>query len=228
MIISHKHRFIFIKTQKTASTSVEIALSKFCGEHDIISSVHTDEKIRKKLGYRGPQNIRVPFSKYSKLDWLEFIYTRKRTVFYDHMAASDIMRFVDVDVWNSYYKFCFERNPYDKIISWYYWTRHLHKQNTVKEFIETGMGSKIRGFNLYTIDSIPVVDKIYKYEEMEESLKHIGDVLGLDTPIELPLERAKSHTRKDRRRYTEVLSESEAEWVSKIFAREIRYLNYDY
>lgn len=29
MIISHKNRFIFLKTEKTAGTSIEIALSKF-------------------------------------------------------------------------------------------------------------------------------------------------------------------------------------------------------
>jgi hypothetical protein len=32
MIISPAHRFIFIKTRKTAGTSMEIALAKFCGE----------------------------------------------------------------------------------------------------------------------------------------------------------------------------------------------------
>ncbi|MEL6382956.1 MAG: chondroitin 4-O-sulfotransferase, partial [Cyanobacteria bacterium J06626_18] len=31
MIISHEYKFIFLKTRKTAGTSIEIALSKFCG-----------------------------------------------------------------------------------------------------------------------------------------------------------------------------------------------------
>ena len=38
MIISHKHKFIFLKTRKTAGTSVQIALSGICDQDlDIIT-----------------------------------------------------------------------------------------------------------------------------------------------------------------------------------------------
>ena len=35
MIISHKHKFIFFKTRKTAGTSLQIALSEFCEDGDV-------------------------------------------------------------------------------------------------------------------------------------------------------------------------------------------------
>ena len=54
MIVSHRHRFIFIKTRKTAGTSIEIALSAHCGPDDIMSPISKeDEKASgKKKGTR--------------------------------------------------------------------------------------------------------------------------------------------------------------------------------
>ena len=67
MIVSHRHRFIFIKTRKTASTSIEIALSQFCGPEDIITPIHPDdEAIRRSLGYPGPQNFLMQPGRYSR------------------------------------------------------------------------------------------------------------------------------------------------------------------
>ena len=39
MIISHRHKFIFLKAQKVAGTSVEVALAQHCGEDDIVTSI---------------------------------------------------------------------------------------------------------------------------------------------------------------------------------------------
>ena len=65
MIISHKHKFIFLKTVKTAGTSIEIALSKYCGPDDIITPASPEDEItRSELGYPGPQNCFSPIRKY--------------------------------------------------------------------------------------------------------------------------------------------------------------------
>ena len=39
MIISHARSFIFIKTRKTAGTSVEVYLSQHCGPEDVITPI---------------------------------------------------------------------------------------------------------------------------------------------------------------------------------------------
>ena len=113
MIISHKHKSIFIKTQKTAGTSFEIAFSEFCGSRDVITPISPeDEAFRKRLGYRGAQNYFVPMGKYSAHDWKNLVLKGKRREFRNHMGALAIKSLIDSQLWNDYYKFCFERNPW--------------------------------------------------------------------------------------------------------------------
>ena len=69
MIVSHKNKFIFLKTRKTAGSSIEIALSKHCGPEDIITQIApSEEKMRLDMGYRGRQNTQIPISMYRKWD----------------------------------------------------------------------------------------------------------------------------------------------------------------
>jgi len=55
MIILHIHKFIFIKTRKTAGTSIEIFLSQFCGKDDILTPIGEGESLRKEQNIV-PQN----------------------------------------------------------------------------------------------------------------------------------------------------------------------------
>jgi len=60
MIISHKYQFIFLKTAKTAGTSIEIALSRFCGQDDIITPVSVEDELKRQAaGGVAPQNYLV-------------------------------------------------------------------------------------------------------------------------------------------------------------------------
>src|SRR4030095_6484076 len=53
MILSHKHRFIFIKTAKTAGTSIEVFLSKHCGPDDVVTPVAPAVEGHQPRNYQG-------------------------------------------------------------------------------------------------------------------------------------------------------------------------------
>jgi hypothetical protein len=230
MIVSHLHKFIFIKTEKTAGTSIEIALSKICGPTDIITPIiKEDELARKALNYRTAQNYFIPYSRYTRLDWAKLLYTRKRVGFYNHMSAMQIMHYLEPEIWNSYFKFCFERNPWDKMVSWYFhWCTRQKVNITFEKFLNEGLAGRIKGFDLYTNGGIQIVDKIYKYEEMDQSLDDISTILRLDEKVRLPEYRAKGGMRPENKKYQDVLSNREADLIAKIYAREISYFGYKF
>jgi hypothetical protein len=234
MIVSHKHKFVFIKTAKTAGTSIEVGLSKFCGDADIITPLGfpEDEALRQEQGFRGPQNYILPYTTYKIKDWGRLILKKERPQFRTHTSARKARSLLGPDVWKSYFKFCFERNPWDKVISQYHWKRNRGKwesPSSLSEFILSGEASLIsrkRGFYLYTINGDIAVDRICLYENMEEELAYIRQRLNLDEPIVVP--HAKSAARSDRRHYREVLGEEERLAVAEAFAPEIAHLGYEF
>jgi len=227
MIISHKHRFIFIKIEKTAGTSIEIALSRYCGPDDIITPVSPeDETLRQELGGRGPQNYIIPVGAYSAKDWVSLASRMRLPAFVNHASAAFIRDHIDHAVWDSYFKFCFERNPWDKIVSYYYWENRKRDLPSISEFIRSGRASRLRGRGLYTIDGEVAVDKIYLFERIADEMTDIARVLGLPEVPVLP--RAKSCYRKDRRHYRELISPQDRDWISKAYACEIDSFSYEW
>ena len=228
MIISHKYKFIFIKTRKTAGTSLEIALSKFCGPDDIITPINPpeDENIRGELGYRGPQNYTVPFTKYSLGDWKNTFKQKKRREFYNHIPASQIRRWLGPQVWDSYYKFCFERNPWDKAVSMYYFYAQTHNVSCPMEVQIQAFGERLTNYSIYSIGGKIAVDYVARYEDLENEIEEIRKKIGL--PEKLILPKAKGGYRKDRRPYQEVIGEKEKMYVSRICRKEIELLGYEF
>lgn len=230
MIISHKYKFIFLKTNKTAGTSIEIALSKFCGEADIITPiVPVDEAMRKKLGYRGPQNYLAPISAYSLDDFKKLLFSReKKERYYNHISAREVKEFIGNRIWNEYYKFCIERNPWDRILSLYYWRCRTEPRPSISEFLDSELPLMLTkmGYGVYTIDGEVVVDRVCKFEKMAEELEEVRLHLKLPGPLELP--RAKSSFRKDKRGYEHVLNDEQKEKISRMFSKEIGLWGYEF
>ena len=123
MIISHAHKFIFLKTKKTAGTSIELALSQLCGPDDVIPPITESDEALRAPGSE-PRNWRVHGWWQSprplfKRRW--FKVGPQDYGFYNHMPASEARALLNDDkIWRSYFKFAFDRNPWDRQVSAYH------------------------------------------------------------------------------------------------------------
>jgi hypothetical protein len=230
MIISHKYKFIFLKTNKTAGTSIEIALSGACGDDDIISPISpADEEIRSGLGNRGPQNYLASAREYGIGDLLKLAATgRKMKRFYSHMPARKIKPLLTQQVWNDYFKFCFERNPWDRVISLYYWRHRSEPRPSIADFVDSGQLKRLKkkGREVYSINNQVAVDRVCRFEDIVAELESVRTQLGITEHLEL--RQAKSNFRKDKRNYRDILALQQQEKIAELFSDEIKLMGYEY
>lgn len=108
MLISHPYRFIFIKTVKTAGTSVEAFFEPLCTPPGHVVQHHTPTRLSDYgvVGRRGPES------------------SEPDQGFVNHMDAASIRAlFLDFD---QYRRFTVVRDPYDRTVSWF----HFRAQQT--------------------------------------------------------------------------------------------------
>ena len=226
MIINHKYKFIFFKTRKTAGTSIEIALSQFCGKNDIITRITKEDELkRRKLGFPGPQNYRPALNHYQKADWINLIKNAQPKSFHNHSTAAFIKKSIPEEIWNNYYKFTFERNPFDKAISRYYWsTRFSDSRIPITDYLNTAEIHLLSNWEIYTINDSIAMDFVGFYENLDDDLEKIQQKLGL--PSELKLPRAKGNYRKSKDHYSDLLDPEARSRIEIVCAKEIRAFDY--
>lgn len=240
MIISHKYKFIFIKTRKTAGTSIQAYLSSFLGKKDIITPVLWDEATIDycSKNYKGSFNPFPDFKhalnnynrKLEKSKQLGDILVRivKRERFYSHIPAWVVKSRISKDIWENYFTFCFERNPWDKTLSHYHW---LNKNEEIS--FDDYMKKKYFCYNYQLYMDINnekvIVDHVGKYENLSDELVQIFDHLGIPFGGSLN-KRAKGNFRKDSRNYREVFLDEYKKYndaIRKGFQKEINLHNYN-
>ena len=215
MIISHRHKFVYVKTRKTASTSLEIALSQFCGPDDVITKiVPKDQALRASLGYPGPQN--------------EFVRDGSGGAFelLNHAPAA-VARDLLGERFHDYFMFTIERNPFDRVISQYWWeVQGMAEPPPISLFLERARPELLSNWHLYATDDQLLVDHVGHYESLDESLAFITERLELGHAITLPERKVKSEFRRDRRPWREVLSAADRALVEQACHRELAAFGY--
>jgi hypothetical protein len=249
MILSFSQRFLFVKTRKTGGTSVEIALSRICQQDDIISLITPiDEYIRLQEG-RGFQNCLACITleqRYAQLLRESDPPLRKipkdiksAQIFYNHMPLADIYRFAKLDG-SGFFKFTIERHPYDKAVSYANFHMGYRRYTTghsmcvaleeippeIDRLIEAGkLREKIQNYRLYSIDEKVGVDRIMRYERLDDDFRDVLRELGFPGTADLPFvkvgQRDKSVPAK------ELLTGTQRRWIQEVCAAEFELLGYE-
>jgi hypothetical protein len=211
MIISHKHKFIFFKSRKTAGSSLQVALAQHRGPNDIITSQYEINDNSHSSGLN-----------------MDKFYTT-----HPHPHLTPTKEFLGPQIWNSYFKFSFIRNPFDIAVSRYHW--HLKgKENNLstsvegfRNWVKEGNLLKEDSLSLYTCDNNRIeLDFIGHYETLQEDIKYIYNYIGLPYN-ESDLPTLKSGFR-DKTHYSKFYDNETKDLVQQFYSEDFKMFNYTF
>jgi len=202
MIVSHQHKFVFVKTKKTAGSTLEKLMFPYLGPKDVCTGSPRDDTPRINTS-----------STDGHASWAK-------------IQASYPSEFRD------YFKFTIERNPWDKVVSSYYW----HQEIKPARFGGMDFETYVMTCDLLPIDWLNYTDRhgvrrvtaLYKYEEMDVMYKDLNHLFGLDIKQEQwQKTKLKGDVRKERD-YRKLHTNATIDRVAELFANEIKALGYTY
>lgn len=241
MIASFEHNYIFIKIGKAAGTSVEMALSRFCGPRDIITPIYPRDEIERKPPARHAQNfsnepvLERRFAERAdagdlKALWSLFDELDRKSNFHHHMPAVTIRSKIGDRFWQNAFKFAIDRNPYERVVSHAIWSIYMRSRSAVDDpaIVTKAIDASIDRLRpsevFYSIDGAIAVDKVLRYENLVADLATIAGRVGGDVSVVLP--RAKGGVRKPHHSAANLLSGDQKRRIAERFASTFALLGY--
>ncbi len=222
MLISHRKKFIYLKTVKTAGTSIESYFEKYCMGDNEWSFCRAREEYQSEsgvVGYRGGKPREI---------------LRKTRKWYNHMSSEEIRNQVGNEIWHQYFKFCTIRNPYEKVLSAFFHFDVYKKRptddvtlliNQFREWVQTGVSMAIDR-DKYLLDGKICVDYFIRYEKLNDNLAEVCQHLNIPyEPDSLP--RLKSHIRPANMHVSDFYNFATAATVNHFFEFEFEYFGYE-
>lgn len=212
MLLSHKKKFLFIHNPKAAGSSVSSALQQY-RYSNLFGRAKAGLAIRMKRKF----NLKL------KLNSNDYPV---------HTATADLKKLIPANIFNSYYKFGFVRNPWDWQVSLYHYIRkdknheHHHLVNTFKTFDEY-IRWRVAGHvfdqksMFYDQEENLLVDFVGKFETLNEDFDSVCNKLKLNTSLpHLNSSREKSNS------FLKFYTPETLKLVEDAFADDIRLFGY--
>lgn len=172
---------------------------------------------------------------------LEVFCREKGIVWPNHARAQDIQEFLGVEKFEKFFKFCFVRNPWDRMVSLYHYARetgirrtkerglklNAFQQNVVEnsfsDWILTGkLGPPQTSWFLSARGQL-LVDFIGRLERIDEDLQKLSKILDIDFSTNLH----KANTTK-RESYQNYYNDTTRQIIAEKFAKEIELFGYEF
>ena len=257
MIISHKHKFIFIHCRKTAGSSITTSLARYLGNDDLQSSaiidgarqkIYPPRRVIKEALLSMPPDILLSVLMCRRSFWravsksIKIRYSRSFGGQTSHPTALAIASAFPTE-WESYFKFCVVRNPWQKTLSDYYWVtkKFLRKKQlstsppSFEEYVQAlANGQDLEGivpkghrnWDMYTINDKITVDYIIRFEDLMNGLTEALAQTSVDWDGWMP--HMKKGVNPSSREYRPFYSEGLAGIVHKLYEKEINEFNYEF
>jgi len=222
MLISYKHKFIFIHNYKVAGSSITKTLEKY-GTQDPTFN----KQLQKIIEHFKLKNFKIT-NKVIKI--LKYHKTEK---FPGHITAKELKKIIPEKTWNDFFKFGFVRNPWDWHVSLYYYIlqypkhfRHklIKSMNSLEEYIEWRINNdkKLQKDFFYDDNNNCLVDFIGKFENINNDFQKICNKIGIKAKL--------PHTNKSKRKrnYREYYNEHTKNLIAKHFQEDIKTFNYSF
>ena len=226
MIISHRHRFIFVKTEKTASTSLLRVFRDIAGEKDRLYPA--DRSVRRVLLGAG-----------GGIGKFSFVADRggmRRVLpglvgLHRHARLADIRSFLGPDVFSRYTVVTSERNPFDRQVSLY---RHrLRGRSGLADFSRDTCSplynllhyNRLDNWGIYNLDGKVGAHHIIRFENLHDDLAEVLKTLGID-PRRYPLAHERRSSRDEDPAWRELYTDAARRRVASWYRRELDYFGY--
>lgn len=175
MIYCGDLNIIFLKTKKVGGTSFEIALSKYCGEDDIVTPISPeDEETRANLGYQEPIN-------FENKNRSEKLVSRGVTGdFRNHIIAKSIRRRIGDEIFRKSTKISIHREPLDFIVSLYWFQKTGNNEKFNKLSLRDWMAIQYyrveENYRIAPISGPNSPDIILNYATLVDDIKKVGEL----------------------------------------------------